>query len=304
MTTVITGAHGQLGSDLQRCVSGPVIAVGRDELDITAADQVDAFLQQHQPSVVINAAAYNKVDQAETEPQVAYAVNALGPRHLATACERLGATLVHVSTDYVFGQDTSRLVPFTESDPPAPCSAYGISKLAGEHFAQAFCRRAFVVRTCGVYGHAARDGAGKGNFVETMLRLGSDRDQMSVVNDQFCTPTSSQDLANGIRSLPQTTEYGLYHFTNHGRATWYDFAVEIFNAAGLDVAVCPIPSSAYPTAARRPQFSLLDCTRYEAATGELIPGWRDSLRTYLQERRMSLGTHATSPTESDCVAAS
>lgn len=299
MTTLITGAHGQLGSDLQQCLTGRVMAVGRQELDITDADNVDAFLQEHKPSVVINAAAYNKVDQAESEPQVAYAVNALGPRNLATACERIGATLVHVSTDYVFGQDSSRLMPFTEADPPGPCSAYGISKLAGEHFAQAFCGRCFVVRTCGVYGHAARQGAGKGNFVETMLRLGSELDQISVVNDQYCTPTWSQDLARAIVRLLETTEYGLYHFTNEGSATWYDFAVEIFAAAGMEVDVRPIPSSEYPTKAQRPRFSLLNCTRYEAATGELIPEWQTSLREYLREREAAL-----QPVEDTATAAS
>lgn len=288
MKTLITGAHGQLGSDLQQMITGNCLAVGRQQLDITSAEQVEAFLAEHRPAVVINAAAYNKVDQAESEPDVAYAVNALGPRNLATACQKLGATLVHVSTDYVFGQDQSRLMPFTESDPPAPCSAYGISKLAGEHFVQSCCSRSFVVRTCGVYGHAARDGAGKGNFVETMLRLGKELDQLKVVNDQYCTPTASQDLADGILRLLQTTEYGLYHFSSDGSATWYDFALEIFSIAGIEVDLQPIPSSEYPTRAVRPRFSLLDCTRYETATGELIADWQSSLRRYLQQREQSL----------------
>ncbi|MCR9201171.1 MAG: dTDP-4-dehydrorhamnose reductase [Planctomycetaceae bacterium] len=288
MTTLITGAHGQLGSDLRQMITGSCTAVGRTQLDITSAEQVDNFLQEHRPTVVINAAAYNSVDQAEDEPDVAYAVNALGPRNLAVACQRLGATLVHVSTDYVFGQDTSRLMPFSELDPPAPCSAYGISKLAGEHFVQSCCRRSFVVRTCGVYGHAARDGAGKGNFVETMLRLGSELDQLKVVNDQYCTPTASLDLADGILRLLQTTEYGLYHFSSDGSATWYDFALEIFSIAGIDVDLLPIPSSEYPTRAVRPRFSLLDCTRYETATGELIPNWQSALRRYLQQREQQL----------------
>lgn len=291
MSTLITGAHGQLGSDLRKMITGSCTAAGRTQLDITSAEQVDAFLQEHRPTVVINAAAYNKVDQAEDEPDVAYAVNALGPRNLAVACQRLGATLVHVSTDYVFGQDTSRLMPFSESDPPAPCSAYGISKLAGEHFVQSCCSRSFVVRTCGVYGHAARDGAGKGNFVETMLRLGSELDQLSVVNDQYCTPTASLDLADGILRLLQTTEYGLYHFSSDGSASWYDFALEIFSIAGIDVDLQPIPSSEYPTRAVRPRFSLLDCTRYETATGELIPDWQSALRRYLEQREQQLREH-------------
>lgn len=288
MKTVITGANGQLGTDLRAMISGKCVAVGRSELDISNEKQVAEFLHTHKPAVVINAAAYNKVDDAESEPSLAYAVNALGPRNLALACHQIRATLVHVSTDYVFGQDASRLMPFSEKDPPAPCSAYGISKLAGEHFVRSLCPRSFVVRTCGVYGHAARRGAGKGNFVETMLRLGRELNHLKVVNDQYCTPTSSVDLTEGILRLLQTTEYGLYHFTNDGSATWFDFALEIFSLAGIEIDLRPIPSSEYPTKAARPRFSLLDCTRYETATGQLVPTWQSSLRRYLQERDADL----------------
>lgn len=288
MKIIVTGAKGQLGRDLVRLLSGEVIGVGHNELDITDFDAVQRFVKQHQPNFVINAAAYNKVDQAEDEPDIAYSANALGPRNLAMACESVGATLVHVSTDYVFGRDVIRLTPFTEIDAPAPASAYGVSKLAGEHFAQANCRRHFVVRTCGVYGHAARDGAGKGNFVETMIKLGEKLGKLSVINDQFCTPTSSSDLANAIISLLKTSEYGLYHFTNDGRTTWYDFACEIFALQRMKVKVQPIPTSEYPTRARRPGFSLLDCSRFELATGQPVNPWQNALENYLTERNQMM----------------
>lgn len=288
MKIIVTGAKGQLGRDLVRLLSGEVIGVGHKELDITDFDAVQHFVKQHQPNFVINAAAYNKVDQAEDEPDVAYSANALGPGNLAMACESVGATLVHVSTDYVFGRDDTRLTPFTEIDAPAPASAYGVSKLAGEHFAQANCSRHFVVRTCGVYGHAARDGAGKGNFVETMIKLGDKLGKLSVINDQFCTPTSSSDLANAIISLLQTSEYGLYHFTNDGRTTWYDFACEIFALQRMRVKVRPIPSSEYPTRASRPGFSLLDSSKFELATGQPVNQWQSALENYLTERKQMM----------------
>lgn len=292
MKIIVTGAKGQLGTDLVRLLSGEVIAVGHKELDITDSAAVHEFVKQHQPNYVINAAAYNKVDQAEDEPGVAYSVNALGPRNLAMACESVGATLVHVSTDYVFGRDETRLTPFTEMDAPAPASAYGTSKLAGEHFVQAGCSRHFVVRTCGVYGHAARDGAGKGNFVETMIKLGEKLGKLSVINNQFCTPTSSNDLADAIISLLQTSEYGLYHFTNDGRTTWYDFAQEIFTIQRMNVKVQPIPSSQYPTKAKRPAFSLLDSSRFELATGQPARHWQDALQVYLTERKQLMSETA------------
>ncbi len=293
MRTLVTGARGQLGSDLMKVLSGDVIGLGHSDVDICYMDSVTDILQRIQPHRVINAAAYNKVDQAEDEPHIAWQVNALGPRNLAVACESIGATLVHISTDYVFGRDESRLMPFNENEPAAPVSAYGVSKLAGEHFVRSNCSRHFVIRTCGVYGHAARDGAGKGNFVESMIRLGAERDELKVINNQFCTPTSSLDLADAILALLETHEFGLFHFTNNGSTTWYDFACEIFQLMNINVTVKPIPATEYPTKARRPGFSLLDCTRFEAATGNTINNWRTALSTYLSQRTQMLAETET-----------
>ena len=234
MQTMIIGARGQLGSDLQKLLPDAV-PLGHNDLDIADAAAVEHTLQSAQPKLVINAAAYNKVDLAEDEPATAYQVNALGPRNLAISCARLDAILVHVSTDYVYGLDEERDVPFVESDAVGPVSAYGQSKLAGEFFVRALCGKHFVLRTCGLYGVAALSGAGKGNFVETMLRLGAERDQLSVVNDQFCTPTASRDLAEWIVALTQSRDaWGLYHATNSGQTTWYGLAREVFRRERRD----------------------------------------------------------------------
>ena len=288
MKTAITGANGQLGTDLMQFLCGDVVGLTHSDVDICDRESIRRMLHELRPQRVINAAAYNKVDLAEQEPEVAYQVNALGPRNLALECEAINAILVHVSTDYVFGRDDSRLMPYSETEPPAPLSAYGVSKLAGEQFVQSLCSRHFVIRTCGVYGHAARAGAGKGNFVETMIRLGSELNELKIVNDQFCTPTSSAELAEAISALTDTRDVGLYHFTNEGSTTWYDFACEIFQQMNMDVTVEPISASNYSAAARRPGFSLLDSTRFEAATGLTINNWRKALATYLKERSSML----------------
>src|SRR5690606_35857431 len=169
------------------------------------------------PQYVVNTAAYNAVDRAEQQPRAAFEVNALGPLHLARYCEARGITLLHVSTDYVFGADAARSTPWTEEDRPGPVSVYGCSKLAGEYLVAQACRRHFVVRTCGLYGTAIDDS--KGNFVRTMLRLAGERDELRVVNDQYCTPSYTADVARAIDALLATDEHGLYHVTNAGQTT-------------------------------------------------------------------------------------
>lgn len=295
MRIAIIGAAGQLGTDLRQLCGPEAIGLGHSDIEITDPTSVKAALDSAAPDCVINAAAYNKVDQAEDEPQVAFANNALGPRNLAMECQSRGIVLVHVSTDYVFGNQTDRDSPYTETDEPGPVSAYGISKLAGEHLVRSSCTKHFVVRTCGLYGHAARSGAGKGNFVETMLRLGREKDQLTIVNDQVCTPTSSLELARMICELIKTDDFGLYHAVNQGHASWFDFASEIFQHAGIEVEVKPIPSSDYPTPARRPAYSVLSNEKLQTAIGREIPTWQASLSEYLtdRERLISAGESST-----------
>ena len=291
MRIAIVGAAGQLGTELQRqlpALSGEIVPLNRQAIDLVSADSVAAALDAARPELVINAAAYNFVDRAEEEPQAAWSVNALGPRNLALWCEAAGAALLHVSTDYVYSgrtfEGTRRIdhsTPYGECDAPLPVNAYGVSKLAGEYFVRALCRRHFVVRTCGLYGRGA---ATKGNFVETMLRLGRERPELRVVADQHCTPTSAAELARAIIGLAKTDACGLYHATSSGQTTWHGFAVEIFRQAGLDVAVHAVTSEEYGAKARRPAYSVLDCQKLNALLDPPLSTWREALAEYLADR--------------------
>lgn len=262
------------------------VPLGHAEIELSSEASVEATLAQVEPKAVINAAAYNLVDQAEDEPAAAFAVNAIGPRNLAQYCERTGIPLVHVSSDFVFGLDTSRATPYSESDAPGPQSAYAVSKLAGEYFVRGQCRRSFVLRTCGLFGPTRAPG--RGNFVETMIRLATERGELRVVSDQRCTPTSTRDLATAILKLLETEAYGLYHATNFGSTTWHGFASEIVKVAGLDVPVRPISSADFAAKARRPHYSVLDCRKLTEATGFEFPSWQDALATYLADRQMRM----------------
>ena len=293
MRIALIGAMGQLGGDLLprlQAAGHDVRSLGHADIEITNAENSAAVLEPLQPDLVINTAAYNLVDKAEDEPDAAMAVNGLGPQLLARLAEKHGWRLMHISTDYVFG-DVVRPTPtpFVESDLAIPSGRYGLSKLTGEKFVQANCSQHFVVRTCGLYGIAALRGAGKGNFVETMLRLGRDRKQLRVVNDQLCTPTSTADLADSLVKLITTDAFGLYHATNSGSMTWCEFAREIFRLAKLDVEVIPITTAEFGSNAKRPNYSVLDCSKIESVIGRKLPDWRDALARYLVSRQ-SVGT--------------
>ncbi len=292
----VIGATGQLGSELCQQLGEAAVPWTRDEVDLSANASLMSHLRDSDVDLVINTAAYNKVDLAEDEPELAFAVNAFGPRRLALACAELNLPLMHLSTDYVFGLEVHRDQPWRETDAPGPVSAYGTSKLTGEYFVRSLCPQHYVVRTCGLYGHAARQGAGKGNFIETMLRLGGERDELRLVNDQHCTPTSVRDLAAALIGLAATGKFGLYHATNSGQTTWAELAADVFALEQMHTRVVPIPSAEYPTKARRPRYSVLNCTRLEQALGHPLPTWQDAVRCYLEERRSMENPPAESTT--------
>ena len=271
MTILITGGGGQLAAAIA-ARRPDVTRVGRDSLDITDAGAVAKVLDKHRPAAVINCAAYTAVDRAEEEPDKAFAVNAVGPRTLARAAADRGVRLLHVSTDYVFGGQPERR-PLSESDPPAALSAYGVTKLAGEQFVLAEHAAAAVVRTCGLYGH------GGGNFVKTMLRLAESRDEVSVVADQHCTPTSCDDLAAVLLSLAEDDTAGVVHATNAGETTWAGFAEAVFAAAGKSTAVRPITTAEFGAAAPRPPYSVLACDRL----AEPMRPWREAVAAFVAE---------------------
>lgn len=284
MKYLVFGAAGQLGRDLCPRLKGEVIAVGRAEADLGTPGSVTGVVLAQRPDVVINCAAYNFVDRAETEPAVAFAVNALGLRELALACRDADCALVHFSTDYVFGLDEYRRTPYEVGDAPGPVSAYGLSKLAGEYSVRSVCPRHFVIRTCGLYGVWGSGGKG-GNFVETMLRLAGQGKPLRVVADQVCTPSYTRDVAAASLGLIEAERYGLYHITNSGTCSWYELAKTAIELAGLKGEVTPITSKEYGAPARRPSYSVLSMVAYESLGLLALRPWREAVAAYLDERK-------------------
>lgn len=283
MKTVVLGAPGQLGRDLCPRLAGEVVPLARADVDLTDAARLREKLDALRPAVVINCAAYNFVDKAEAEPDAAFAVNAWAVRNLAIACRDLGCTLVHFSTDYVFGLDAACKTPFAETDAAGPVSVYGLSKLAGEYLVRALCPKHFVVRTCGLYGVWGSGGKG-GNFVETMLRLAGQGKALRVVNDQRCTPSFTADIAEATAALIQTGKFGLYHLTNAGDCTWFEFAREIFRISGVAADLTAITSDQFGAPARRPAYSVLANDKAVSVGVRPLRPWQEAVRAYLGQR--------------------
>lgn len=286
MKVLITGHLGQLGNALIRCAPAhaTVTAIDRDELDLTKPDEVAAFVDDCAPDLILNAAAYTAVDRAETDQAAAQAVNGDAVGMLARLASKRGAKLVHVSTDFVFGDGASRPIP--PNAPTNPLSIYGSTKLDGERQAMAAAPDVLIIRTAWVYA------AHGGNFVKTMLRLMGERSEIRVVADQIGAPTYAPGLAVAMWRLAAGGHRGIMHYSDAGAASWYDFAMAIQEEAlaigMLDraVPIIPIPTVDYPTPARRPAYSLLDSSATWAALGGGVPHWRTNLRTMLQELRL------------------
>ena len=284
----VLGSQGQLGRDLVPRLPGDVRPLTRADIDLDNPVTVAAYFATQRPDVFVNCSAYNLVDKADADPDAAFRVNAWGVRALAVECAKAGTKLVHVSTDYVFGLEAERTRPLTELDAPGPVSVYGLSKLAGEYLARTHCPRHLVVRTCGLYGAWGSGGKG-GNFVETMLRVAGQGKPLRVVADQHCTPTYTADLAAALVQLIAADAQGLFHLTNAGATTWHDLAAEAFRLSRVTADLTPIPTAQYPTPARRPCYSVLDCGN-AAALGVTMRPWRDALAAYLDERCRKAGT--------------
>ena len=298
MKLPITGAAGQLGTELRRQLAeggsalGPIPeklrratviatdvgAEGMRALDITDRHEVAAFVRHHQPDAIISCAAYTNVDGCETNRDAAFAVNAVGARNLALAAEEVGAKLVHVSTDYVFPGNAGE--PLAEYEQPAPISMYGKTKRLGEEYVQQLCTKYFIVRTAWLYGYAGK------NFVKTMVRAGKARGALTVVNDQLGNPTNAEDLAHHLLKLVVTKEYGVYHCTGTGVCSWYDFAAEIIRLSGVQATVTPCTSAEYkqmnPASADRPAYSALDNAMLRATVGDEMRPWREALACFFE----------------------
>lgn len=271
MKCLLTGPTGQVGWELapRLAALGDLVAVDRSALDLADPDAIRARVRQTGPDVIVNAAAYTAVDRAESEPALAAAINATAPAVLAEEAKRLGALLVHYSTDYVF--DGTKAAPYVEDDAPNPLSVYGRTKLDGERAIQASGCRHVILRTSWVYASRGH------NFLLTMLRLGAERPELRVVDDQRGAPTWARDIAEATVALLAKPPNGLFHLTAAGETTWHGFASEIMRLAGLTPVVHPIRAAEYPTAARRPANSVLDNARLRAVTGIVMPSWGESL---------------------------
>lgn len=278
MRILVTGASGQLGYDVERELERRGIehlGTSSRELDITDRAAVEHLMQSYRPDAVIHCAAYTKVDLAEDEPERCWAVNADGTRNLAAACREIGAKLLYISTDYVFpgtGEQFRRT-----DDPVSPVNTYGRSKLAGELAVQSLLEKYFIVRISWVFGKNGN------NFVKTMLRLAETKAELSVVCDQIGSPTYTADLAPLLCDMVQTERYGVYHATNEGTCAWSEFAEAIFELAGRQVVVHPIPTSAYPTRAVRPLNSRMSKEHLRDNGFQELPEWKNALARYLKE---------------------
>lgn len=279
MKILIPGAKGMLGTKLVSTLDGhDVIGLDVKELDITDKNAVCKAIALYKPDTVINSAAFTRVDECESKVDHAFAVNAEGPKNLASACRESGIKLVHISTDYVFDGTGSR--PYREVDKTNPLSIYGKSKLAGEENIKALLDNHIIIRTQWLYGENGP------NFVETILRIAKEKDELRVVNDQKGAPTYTKDLALAIRALIESDRKGTYHAANRGSCTWYEFTIMILKLKGLNRRVVPITTEEFARPARRPAYSVLSCDKLKNDTGYVFRSWEEALTKYLGRQQI------------------
>jgi dTDP-4-dehydrorhamnose reductase len=283
MVVLVTGAGGQLGQSLQFIAPNypeiEFVFCDSKELDITNLENIKQAFNQYKPQFCINTAAYTAVDKAESEPEKAHLINVIGAKNLAKTCKEFEATLIHISTDFVF--DGASKMPYNEDNKPNPTGVYGQTKLDGEKAIQVILENHIIIRTSWVYSQFGN------NFMKTIIRLGNEKDSLSVVNDQIGTPTNAVDLAQAVLSCvlsvtqnPQSTTHNkIYHYSNEGQCSWYDFAKKIFEINNINIDLKPIPTSSYPTPAKRPAYSVLDKTKIKETFNIEIKNWEDSLKT-------------------------
>ena len=290
MKILITGSNGQLGSELTKILRegrseiGPIPevminaqldSIDLDDLDITDINASSSYITAASPDIIINCAAYTDVDACEANREDAFRVNAIGARNMAICAEKIGAKLVHLSTDYVFAGDAER--PYSEFDLPAPKSVYGLTKLAGEDYVRQFSTRWFIVRTAWLYGLSGR------NFVKTILKRASETGKLKVVDDQIGNPTNAADLAHHILKIAAAGEYGLCHCTGKGECSWYEFAKKIVEYSGIEAMVEPCTSEEYPRPAKRPSYSSLDHMMLRSTVGDEMRCWQEALRNFIKK---------------------
>lgn len=281
MKTALIGADGQLGCDLLK-LDPALVPLTIKDLDVTKADAAENTLKQIKPEVIINTSAFHRVDDCEDDPTPAFAVNTYGARNLALIAKKLGAALVHISTDYVFSGDKKS--PYSEADPADPQSVYGISKLAGEKMIEYLLPEHFIVRSSGLYGTAGCLEKGKTNFVESMIDRAKKGQPLKVVNDEVLTPTYSLDLARKVLEIIPHRSYGLYHITNAGECSWYQFTKKIFEFLGMKVDLSPVTGEEFKAKAKRPKYSVLRHDHLKKLGFDDLRSWEEALEAYLKEK--------------------
>jgi dTDP-4-dehydrorhamnose reductase len=286
---LITGANGQLGLELQKSFKNKydLVLMNRTDLDITDYNMMSSIVNRIKPEIIINCAAYTAVDLCEDHQEDAYKVNAIGPKNLAIVANKIGAKLVHISTDYVFDgegnkDENNKLRPYYETDKTNPQSVYGKTKLAGEQFVIENTDKYFIIRTAWLYGE------GK-NFVRTMINLSKNNDEIKVVNDQIGSPTSTQELSNMIESLIETENYGIYHGTCEGCCSWYDLTREIYSIMNIKSKVIPVTTDKFPRPAKRPKYSVLENKKLNCLGIYRFSQWQEALKTFLDKEIINEG---------------
>lgn len=291
MNILVTGSKGQLGNEIKSIIdsgkseiggsffehydSNKVDYIDIEELDITLLEKVISYVENGKYDVVINCAAYTNVNACETEIDLAFKVNSIGPRNLAMACDKVGAKLIHVSTDYVF--EGTGTTPYREWDAKKPQSIYGKTKALAEDYVMSFCKKYFIVRTSWLYGYVGN------NFVKTIMKLAKTKGLVKVVDDQRGNPTNANDLAHHLLKLALTEEYGIYNCTGTGECSWYEFAKKIVEFAGIDAKVEPCTTEEFPTPAKRPEFSSLDNLMLRCTIGDQMRDWQEALKEYVSK---------------------
>ena len=283
MKCFVTGANGQLGSDLicqLKSRGYDVLGTDVQEMDITDSSQVERVMGSYEPDVVFHCAAYTAVDRAEDETELCEKINAFGTKNIAKVCAKLGCKMIYISTDYVFDGEGTR--PWEPDDPRSPLNAYGKYKYEGELEVEKYLSRYFIIRISWVFGKQGK------NFVDTMLRLGKEHDELTVVDDQIGSPTYTWDLSRLLIDMAETEKYGAYHATNEGICSWYEFAKEIFRIKGMKTKVTPVSSDQYPVKAKRPKNSRMSKQKLMDQGFEPLPDWKDAVRRYLEQQNKQI----------------
>jgi len=289
MKVAVLGANGQLGSDVCEAFrknGDDVVALTHSDVELTSSPTVDAALTVAMPKFIVNTAAMHHVDKCEADPSAAFQANAIGAKHVAEWAKRAGSAVAYVSTDYVF--DGKKSDPYIESDVAAPLNAYGVTKLAGEHFTAAIAPMHFVLRVSAIYGQQPCRAKGGLNFVELMLKLSRERDELRVVDDEFVTPTPTAQIAAQLVALSRSNQYGLYHGTAEGSCSWYEFASEIFRVTGTQVRLEKARLGEFPAKVPRPKYSVLENGALKASGLNVFTDWREGLNDYLAARAQAL----------------